>query len=137
MLYCIARRSRAGVNTQFVVNRSQVCVDGAGAEHEALGHLGITQTLSNEAQDFDLAFCQLVQPFYLPPLVFESLRLHKLSRIRETQRLPFFIKLIKLLLSELSFDRGRYTLILTSISGPKNKLFFVGFQRAKNPCSQL
>ncbi len=48
-----SRRTRG--DAEFIVDGAQVLLDGAGREEELSRHLGIRQSLRNEAEDLDLA----------------------------------------------------------------------------------
>ena len=55
MLDRVAGSSGSRGDLDFAIDRGQMVVDGARADHEAFGDLGIGQSLCQQAQDFDLA----------------------------------------------------------------------------------
>jgi hypothetical protein len=61
-----------------------VCINSPWTQHEALSNLGIAETLGDQAQDFDLAFCQLIEVIRLLPLFLAALALNELGSLRQT-----------------------------------------------------
>jgi hypothetical protein len=52
------RGGRARGHIQFVIDRAQVCMDGATADDQSIGDLLIAQPLGYEPENLDLAFSQ-------------------------------------------------------------------------------
>jgi hypothetical protein len=55
MLQRIARRGGPAVHVEFPVDRAEVSVDGANADHQALRHLRVGEALAHQREHLDLA----------------------------------------------------------------------------------
>ena len=55
VIHCEASGGGARIDPQLVVDRGQVRVDGARADDELFGHLGVGQALGDETEYFNLA----------------------------------------------------------------------------------